>query len=267
MAPQGRIIKAGRHGVWLTTITFGCRLLNGQDIYSSAAQAGMLAAAVLPPQEPTAPKELRLEPFTLSQRWKHYIHRTYSAPRLGLLAAESAVDHALREPACWDRGGSSYVQRYMRAIDRRVIRNTAELGAGLLTGEDLRYLPSRSVRPSNRVWYAVRSAFLARTPHGAVRPAYTRFLSAAVAEASTAHWIGQTVQPRWMVQSLAWGALDQIQTNLLDEFGPDLRRTGSRMWKRFRRLPKDVTPSPTSKDSATGLQTTNPTDMSRWAQP
>jgi hypothetical protein len=74
-------------------------------------------------------------------------------------------------------------------------------------------------------------------PDGAVRPAYTRFFSAAVAEASTAHWIGQTVQPRWMVQTLAWGALDQIQTNLLDEFGPDLRRIGSGIWKRLRGNP------------------------------
>ena len=186
--------------VWLTMIALGCNLLYGQDMYSGLAQAGLLAASVLPPQEPTAPAGHRGEPFTPSQRWQHYVHRTYNAPRLGLLAAESAVDHALREPACWDRAGSSYVQRYMRAIDRRVIRNTAELGVRTLTGEDLRYVRSRSVRPSSRVWYAVRSAFQARMPDGAVRPAYTRFFSAAVAEASTAHWIGQTVQPRWMVR-------------------------------------------------------------------
>jgi hypothetical protein len=250
MGPHRVIIKTCQYVVCLATIALGC---DGQDMYSSLAQAGVLAAALLPQQKPKAPADARLETFDLSQRWKHYAHRTYSAPRLSLLAAESAVDHALREPACWDRAGSSYAQRYMRAIDRRVIRNTAEFASGLLTGEDLRYVRSRSVRPSSRAWYAVRSAFQARTSNGAVRPAYTRYVSAAIAEASTAHWVGQTIQPRWMLQTLGWGALDQIQTNLLDEFGPDLRLVGIRMWKRLRHLPAAQTPSPTSNDSAAGF--------------
>ena len=160
-----------KHSIWLTTIALGCKMLSGQDMCSSVAQASILMVSVVRQQEPKTPAGFRFsprlapsEPFTASQRWAHYVHRTYSAPRLGLLAAESAMDHALREPACWDRGGSSYARRYTRAIERRVIRNTAEVGAGLLTGEDLRYFPSRSVRPSARAWHAVRSAFLARMP-------------------------------------------------------------------------------------------------------
>ena len=43
------------------------------------------------------------EPFTPSQRWTRYVHRTYSAHQLELLGAETALDHALGEPACWDR--------------------------------------------------------------------------------------------------------------------------------------------------------------------
>jgi hypothetical protein len=31
-----------------------------------------------------------------------------------------------------------------------------------------------------------------------------------------------------------FSTLDQAQTNLLDEFGPDLRRIGGRVWKRVR---------------------------------
>src|SRR3954449_7349685 len=175
MGPQRIIIKTGRCAVCFTTIALGCDLLNGQDMYSSLAQAGVLTASLLPAQKPNSLAEPQPPRFDLSQRWKHYVHRTYSAPRLSLLAAESAVDHALREPACWDRAGTSYAQRYMRAIDRRVIRNTAEFASGVLTGEDLRYVRSRSVRPSGRAWYAVRSAFQARTSDGAVRPAYTRY--------------------------------------------------------------------------------------------
>jgi hypothetical protein len=251
------IREAAKRCAWLIPTALGCTLctlLNGQDISSSLVLASIQMAAAVRPLEPNGPAPVGAlrqlapaDPFTPSQRWARYVKRTYSPPRLGVLAIEIAVDHALREPACWDQGAQSYARRYERALERRVIRNTAELGAGLLTGEDTRYLRSRSVRPPGRVWNAVRRAFLARMPDGTERPAYTRFVAAAAAEASTAHWVGQRVQPGWMAQSLAWGALDQIETNLLDEFGPDLRRVGSRMWKRVRGLPETIVPPPAPK--------------------
>jgi hypothetical protein len=71
-------------------------------------------------------------------------------------------------------------------------------------------------------------------PDGTNQPAYGRFVATAISEVSTAHWIGQPVQPGWLGRSLAWGALDQVQTNLLDEFGPDLLRLGHRGWERIR---------------------------------
>jgi hypothetical protein len=174
------------------------------------------------------------QPFTVEQRWAYYLHRTYSPHRLGLLALETGIDHALRQPACWDRGASSYVTRYSRALDRRMIRNTAELGAGLLTGLDIRYRPLGSGPVRTRIWNAARGAFVARTAAGTERLAYTRFTASAVAEVATAHWTGQPLGAGWLAQAVASGALDQIQTNLLDEFGPDFRRIGARMSKRLR---------------------------------
>src|SRR5215475_13541588 len=84
------------------------------------------------------------ESFTLQARWSHYLHRTFEPTRMAVLAAETAVDHGYREPRCWDDSGGAYAQRYARAFDRRLIRNTAEFATGLLTGEDLRYRRSRS---------------------------------------------------------------------------------------------------------------------------
>jgi len=72
-------------------------------------------------------------------------------------------------------------------------------------------------------------------PDGTDRPAYTRFFSGAVAEVSTAHLTRQHIRPGWMMQSLAWSTVGQAQTNLLDEFGPDLRRIGSRIGNRILR--------------------------------
>ena len=172
------------------------------------------------------------EPFTPSARWSHYIHRTFGPARFAFLAVDTAIDHAFREPACWDSAAGSYGLRYARSFERRAIRNTAELTTGLLTGEDLRYRASRSYPFWGRVWNAVRGSVTAQMPDGTKRPAYTRFFASALASASTAHWTRERIQPGWLAQSVAWSTLDQVQTNLLSEFGPDLRRIGTRIWKR-----------------------------------
>jgi hypothetical protein len=71
-------------------------------------------------------------------------------------------------------------------------------------------------------------------PDGGRRPAYTRFFAGALADVSTAHWTRQAIRPEWLLQSLGTSALDRAETNLLDEFGPDLRSFGMRIWKRTR---------------------------------
>src|ERR1051325_11474979 len=72
----------------------------------------------------TAPLLLRHEdstvaalpaPFTRRDRWAYYLRRTYQPQRLGILAIETGVDHALREPHCWNRSATSYLTRYSRS--------------------------------------------------------------------------------------------------------------------------------------------------------
>jgi hypothetical protein len=173
-------------------------------------------------------------PFTPAERWAQYLHRTYSPARMGRLAAETMLDQVLREPACWDHSALSYANRFGRSFERRVVRNTVELAGGILTGEDLRYRRARSRAFPARVWNAVLGSATARMPDGSIRPAYTRFVSGAVAEMSTAHWTRRRIQPEWLMRSAVWSTFDQVQTNLLDEFGPDLRRFGTKLWKRTR---------------------------------
>jgi len=172
--------------------------------------------------------------FTASERWANYLHRTYAPERLAYLAADSAMDHAMREPACWDYTAESYGMRFARSMGRRMIRNTTELAGGLLTGEDLRYRPSSSHHMADRVWNALRSAVTARMPDGSRRPAYTRFFATTATDLATAHWVNSPIQPGWMAQSFAWSVVGQAETNLLDEFQPDFRRIGMGLWKRVR---------------------------------
>ena len=122
--------------------------------------------------------------------------------------------------------------RALRALDRAV--PSLEYPTGLLTGEDLRYHASRSPLVRGRVWNALRASATAQMPDGTKRPAYTRFIACALVSVSTAHWTREPIQPGSLLQSLGWSTLGQVQTNLLDEFGPDLRRMGIRIWKRVR---------------------------------
>jgi hypothetical protein len=116
-----------------------------------------------------------------------------------------------------------------------LIKNTTELATGILTGEDLRYRKSRSQSIRGRVWNAVRGSVMARMPDGTEQPAYTRFFANAATELSTAHWVGQSIRTPWLFQSLGWSALDQVETNLMDEFSPDIRRIATRLWDVARR--------------------------------
>jgi hypothetical protein len=172
--------------------------------------------------------------FDFEARWSQYLHRTFGPHRLGMLAVESAVDHGLGDPHCWDSSGAGYIQRFARAFDRRMIRNTTEFATGVLTGEDLRYRQSRSRSIQGRVWTALRSSVVAKMPDGSERPAYTRFFASAATEVSTAHWVGQPIRTQWVFQSVGWSLLDQAQTNLLDEFSPDFRVMGARLWSAAR---------------------------------
>ncbi len=172
------------------------------------------------------------EPFTASDRWSLYLHRTFGPARLGSMAADTVIDQMLREPACWDMTAGSYGRRYALAFQRRVVKNSVELATGLLTGEDLRYRRSRSLSIQGRLWTAWRASVTAQMPDGTKRPAYSRFFASELASVTTARCTGHPIQPRWLVQSLGWSILDQAQTNMLDEFGPDLRRFGTRVWKR-----------------------------------
>ena len=194
-------------------------LLGLTEVFSGVAQAQSV--------EPST-----TAPFTSSERWSAYLHRTFAPSRTGILAVETAFDQLQRQPHCWDNSAGSYAQRYARAFDRRLIKNTAEFAAGLLTGEDLRYQRSHSRSMHGRVWHALQSSVTAQMPDGSRRPAYTRFFASAVTEMSTTHWTGQPIRTAWGFESVGWSALDQAQTNLLDEFGPDFRRIAGRLWKK-----------------------------------
>src|SRR5690242_1029587 len=115
----------------LIAVVLGGFAAQAQDLDVTLAITSVPLALALSHQ--AKPINRSIQPFTPAERFAYYLRRTYGPHKLGVLAVETAVDHALAQPACWDQGLGSYVTRYSRALDRRMIRNTAEFGAGLLT--------------------------------------------------------------------------------------------------------------------------------------
>ena len=100
----------------------GIGQVNPSGVLGFVRAALGLVIAVLVTSSPSRAQQPD-DPFTPADRWAHYVHRTYSPIRMSILAADTAIDHGLRDPHCWDESASSYGMRYARAFQRRVVRN------------------------------------------------------------------------------------------------------------------------------------------------
>jgi hypothetical protein len=130
----------------------------------------------------------RSKQFPIEERWRHYVHRTYSWQRMALLGLDTAVDHALQEPYEWGRSPESFTYRYSSSFGRRVVQNSIELGAGIRLREDTRFAPSRKEGFLRRVGAAATSAVMARNERGNRRFSYARLAATAGALLVTSTW-------------------------------------------------------------------------------
>jgi hypothetical protein len=166
-------------------------------------------------------------PFTAEERWKHYVHRTYSWQRMTLLAADTAVDHAFNDPRQWGRAPDTYFYRYASAFGRRIVRNSIELGAGMALHEDTRFRPSGETGLLNRLRFATTNTVMARGPDGNRRFAWSRLLATTggVLVSSTWHPHRPHHEHNY-VSCVANGYFGHLHNSLLTEFGPDAMAFG-----------------------------------------
>jgi hypothetical protein len=173
--------------------------------------------------------------FGWEQRWRYYLHRTYSFERVALLGVDTAIEHAMGPRGC-GRHPRCYPDRYGYAFARRIARTSIEFGAGGLLDEDTRRSPSGLSGLRNRITYAVKHAYLARNSEGEYRLAYSRFAGTVGAIAVASAWD----QKRFWQPGLAGGIADAmsayVQDSLLAEFEPDIRRIGLRFARRSMRF-------------------------------
>jgi hypothetical protein len=187
----------------------------------------LAAAACLHAQVP----QEESPPFDWDQRWHHYLQRTYSWQRMGLLAADTAFEHWTGDSGEWGRGSEGLGSRYGGGFGSRIIRNSIELGAGAALGEDTRFRPSGAATLGARVRYAALQAFTADRG-GQRRFAYSRLAATIGGCLVTTRWQGRPLTTPRLAGRFADGYLSHLENSLLAEFGDDLKAVGLRVRKK-----------------------------------
>lgn len=193
----------------------------------------LLAAGAAHAQQPGADRDTFA---TLGDRFRYYLHRTYtSRPRLLFLAADTAIGHALNDPEEWGQAPKTFAMRLSSNFGRRVVANSIEFGASALFEDDARYRRSDLHGIPARVRYASIAAFTARLPDGGRRPAYSRFVATTGGTLISSRWHPRCASGSDLALGIGFGLLGKIPDNLLEEFGPDLRKTGGKVARALRR--------------------------------
>lgn len=177
------------------------------------------------------------EDFNFKARWKWYAKRTYTDPwrHIRLLGEVTVDDYLSGELDKWGSGLSGVGKSIAPVYGQRVISNTTEFLAGaLIFHDDARYRDSQKSGFFSRGLYASLGAFTARNKRGKTRPAYSRIIAVTAGILIANRWRPAPAGGMDLADRLVFGITDKVQDNLLQEFTPELKRFGLRLWHKVR---------------------------------
>lgn len=183
-----------------------------------------------------------LQPFVppksdFSARLERYVQKTYTDPwcRFWLVEGVAADDFVFKGIRKWNTGLSGFGESLASVYGRRVINNTLEFVGGALIGDDARYRPSTSQGLVKRGLHAAGSTFTARAASGKTGPAYSRVFAVTAALLIANRWQPSPKTGRKLAGALVFNVTNMAQDNFLQEFTPDLKRFGSKLfWRKIR---------------------------------
>jgi hypothetical protein len=192
-----------------------------------------LVALILPPAfaQDFLPTSSPIPSITPRERFSDYFRRTYGLQQMGSLAVNTGIDYFISRPE-WGRGMGGFSCGFASAFGKRVVTNSAEFGAASALGQDIRYRRSDRKGLVPRLKYAAAHAFLAYGPGNRLEPSYARFSGITTMA---------LIEPTWHAGGLTLGrfgknagfrGLDLLESNVLTEFNPDLKRLSERVRKR-----------------------------------
>ncbi len=145
------------------------------------------------------------------------------------LGADAALDHLLFDPHAWARGPEGFLCRYSYSFGGRIVRNSLELGSGILLHEDTRLRASHEQSFLARLRFASTQAVLAQDAQGHRKFAYSRLIATAGGILACAALHPRHRRSEEFLAGMADSYLGHLQNSLLTEFSPDLLRFGRKV--------------------------------------
>ena len=176
------------------------------------------------------------EKFDFKARLKWYAVRTYVDPwsHADLIGEVTVDDFAFGDVKRWGSGLSGWGKSLAPVYGQRVVDNTTEFLLGALVGDDARYRPSEKSGIVGRGPHATIDAFTARAKSGDTRPAYSRIIAVTTGILIANQWQSKPEAGYTLSRALVFGVTDKIQGDLLQEFTPDLKQMGRKIWRKIR---------------------------------
>jgi hypothetical protein len=195
--------------------------------------AGCFAYPQAQDQQPSAKATKK---FDVKARSAWYVERTYTNPwpNINLIGGVAVDDFVFGGEKRWGNGLSGFGKALAPAYGQRVINNTTEFFLGTLIGDDARYQPSEKRGLIKRSMHATVGAFTARTESGRSHPAYSRIVAISTGTLISNQWRSNPMTGYSLTGALVFGVTDQIQNDLAQEFSPDLKRFGRKVWRKIR---------------------------------
>jgi hypothetical protein len=167
-------------------------------------------------------------------KFRYYITETYLNPsvftapafRAGIRMANPPGTGATQYAPEWRQGSEAFGRNYGDAFAQRVTFQTARLATGVITHEDLRYIPSSSHNALRRSLHALTLTFVDRSDSGRPMPAFSNF-----AGATAAGFVGNAYLPSGFNNTTHAGQRATLQFgftaagNLFREFAPQMPKS------------------------------------------
>jgi hypothetical protein len=150
---------------------------------------------------------------------------------MGFLLGETAFEHLMAGASEWGSGARGFGNRFGSALASRMVRNTVELGAAGIFGEDYRFRASGQKVFLRRIGYASLSPLLDSGRRR--RPAKSRAIATGAGVLFSALCRRQQVSGGWYGREMALGYLGHLQNSLLTEFENDLKAFGKGLLRRL----------------------------------
>jgi len=178
------------------------------------------------PKPPAAPEPVHK--LTKMDRLTLFWNDTYASPGAFVgLSAGAMVDQVRHTPAKWDGDGSGYTRRFASEYGQLAARNVIHEGLAGIAGLDPRYSVCSCDGKAHRTAHALKMTFTTYRQDGRLVLDVPQIAGAYGSGIVSTYWYPHHLYSP-LVQGVQFGHEQMGEVligNLIQEFGPDLRRT------------------------------------------